>query len=429
MAYINSSIGSNDGSDSSLSSAALSVTAGNTIIVIMHRWGGSGLPNGVTDTAGNIYAKCGSDMSSGSDLVAYYIAHNITGHSANVVQATWDASVTYRRVIQLQYSGLHATAAHDTGYDPSPVTDNTSPLTTTSATTAVNNETIVGCFVDQDDINATFSSSSPSVYRISAGNDSGIADNVIATAGSGSVSIAVDQSHSYVCYAKAFKPAAGAELSASISCSASLSMNLSTGITLSGSASCAASCSADITTEIMFSAAGTCSASAYADLSTSILLNATAICQAFSTPSLETSITMASLMSCSSAVSATITTDSSMAALLGCSASVNALFSTSIIFFSQAACSATLTVDLSVGITLDALVSGGCSTVANLTTSIIMSTLCACTSALSAYLYTGQVVTIGEKRSFELDTGWRIHGLDTYRRVHSVDTERRTLHG
>lgn len=211
IAFVNSSIGTNDDSGTSLATAALSVTAGNSVIVIVHRWGGSGTPNGVTDTAGNTYAKCGSDMAGdSSDLVAFYIAHNITGHASNVVTAAWSANAGYRRVIQLQYSGMHLTAAHDTGYAPAVATDSTSPLTTTSANTAENNELVIGCFVDQSDINSTFSSSSPSVYRTIAGGDCGIADNAIASAGAASVSLASNQSHTYYCYAKAFKQVAAA---------------------------------------------------------------------------------------------------------------------------------------------------------------------------------------------------------------------------
>jgi hypothetical protein len=223
IAFISSSVGSNDASGNSLASAALSVTTGNSIIVIVHRWGGTGTPNGVTDTAGNTYAKCGSDMSSGSDLVAYYIAHNVTGHANNVVTASWSANATYRRVIQLQYSGMHLTAAHDTGYNPAVASDTTSPLTTTSANTAENNEMVIGCFVDQDDVDTTFSNSSPSVYRTSAGNDCGIADNAIASAGAGTVSVATNQSHTYACYAKAFKQAGGSTYNDSIAESNSIS--------------------------------------------------------------------------------------------------------------------------------------------------------------------------------------------------------------
>lgn len=208
--FVNSSVGTRDDTGTSLDTGALSVTAGNTIIAIVHRWSGSGTPNGVTDTAGNTYVKCGSDMVNGDDCVSFYVAYNITGHASNVVLASWSSSVGYRRVLQLQYSGMHLTSAHDTGYAPGITSDSTSPLTTESANTAENNELVIGCFVDQSDINSTFSSSSPSNYRTSAGGDCGIADNAIASAGAGTVSLGTDQSHTYYCYAKAFKQATAA---------------------------------------------------------------------------------------------------------------------------------------------------------------------------------------------------------------------------
>ena len=149
-------------------------------------------------------------------IIDIWIAHNITGHATNAVKATFSgAADAASRIIALEFSGMHLTAAHDTGYAPAYNLDDTSPHTTTAANTAEDGEMVVGFFWDVYDPTASvgaYSSSSPSVVRINAviGGSIASATNLVGAAGSYSVAVSATNTEHHWCYAKAFKQAAAA---------------------------------------------------------------------------------------------------------------------------------------------------------------------------------------------------------------------------
>lgn len=116
-AFVNVSTGAADGSGNSVATGALNVTAGN-LIAIFVKWEHSNATlDSVTDTAGNTYTVvAGTKVAhSNGDLktqIAY--AENISGEANNVATAHFsNAAVTYKRVAQVQYSGIATSSPLD----------------------------------------------------------------------------------------------------------------------------------------------------------------------------------------------------------------------------------------------------------------------------------------------------------------------------
>lgn len=219
IAYTTGAVGSSDSSGSTIATASFTATAGRNLVVgIVTLNSGSvyRTVSSIADTAGNDakYFRCGTaqqiNLGDGYYMVMdIWHAMNITGHASNVVTATLSgAADTARRIIVLEFSGMHSTNAHDTGYAPSANLDSTSPHTTTAANTAEDNEIVVGFFQDVAGEVGAYSSSSPSVLRQSVSTDFAAATNDAATAGSFNVSVAATNTEDHYCYAKAFKQAA-----------------------------------------------------------------------------------------------------------------------------------------------------------------------------------------------------------------------------
>jgi len=92
-------------------SPSQNITAGNTLVVCV---GGNAVSaqsvTGITDTAGNTYTKVAHAFNTGDQYrQEYWYAKNIIGHATNIVTATWSASIEYRGIVVMQYSGLDTT--------------------------------------------------------------------------------------------------------------------------------------------------------------------------------------------------------------------------------------------------------------------------------------------------------------------------------
>jgi hypothetical protein len=208
IAYVNSgNATASGGGVATLAASAFSATTGNAIVVGAACWNSGGAQNisGVADTAGNSYARCGSIYSEGANSrMEIWVAYNVTGNAANVVTATWAAAVGDRRIVALQYSGMLASGSPcDADFDPAGVYDSASPYTSTADTTAVNGEMVVGMFYS--DAALTYTNGTATTKRVS-GDDYAGADNLVASAGSASVSLASAAGQPTTIIARAFKP-------------------------------------------------------------------------------------------------------------------------------------------------------------------------------------------------------------------------------
>src|SRR5262245_8050890 len=99
-----------------LTTAAASLTAGNTLIVSIGAQdvaANSSLVTGVTDTAGNTYTKVDNAYTADWNNEIWY-AKNVTGHASNQVTITFAGNVQYRGASATKYFSLHATAPLDT---------------------------------------------------------------------------------------------------------------------------------------------------------------------------------------------------------------------------------------------------------------------------------------------------------------------------
>lgn len=206
------------GSSSSIQTdPSVSVTSGNAIVVCVQTADTAAYRtvSGITDTAGNTYSLCGSRWQYRYAGAYYFnfeiwVALNITGHASNQITASYATANLGASILAGSWSGMATSGAYDTGYDPAGNVDATSVYTTTSDSTAEDNELVIGFFISSLATSQTKSSSSPSVLRyVSPNQGAGIADNVAATAGAFTVSVASTVNEDHFCFAKAFKQAAG----------------------------------------------------------------------------------------------------------------------------------------------------------------------------------------------------------------------------
>jgi len=150
IAFVNSDRGENygGGEDTFVSSSGFANTAGNAIVVGIRFQDNDTTKSvtGVTDTAGNTYARLGSAFrAASSEELDIWMALNIASHANNVVTATFSNGVAYRTVLPHQFSGFATTG---TLYDTRITVEGTSGTLTTAAglSTADNNELIFAIF-------------------------------------------------------------------------------------------------------------------------------------------------------------------------------------------------------------------------------------------------------------------------------------------
>jgi hypothetical protein len=201
--YINSSSAYTGGATgTSLATAALSVSAGNTLIVCTHYYGSNAGAPTISDTAGHVYSICGVIQNTNSHYCSYHICSNIKTLASNVVTATWGSAVAYRSVFQLQYSGLFI---HDAAYNPAPTyrVESSGIINSPSATTSYNSSIVIGNYFDGS--SATYTAAEGNALLVGIAGGSGASDKDIPIAGSGSyTSITNSGAASYAAFSKAF---------------------------------------------------------------------------------------------------------------------------------------------------------------------------------------------------------------------------------
>lgn len=132
--------GGNDASGTSIATAAMSVTIGNWIVVIVRGYEGGNNQDITTlvDTAGNTYTFR-AEYRGADPYMWSYTAPVTTAHATNVVTATFDITISFRWIVAIEYSGI-------TSFDLAGVNNAAlggSDLVSTAITTAQDEEVLV----------------------------------------------------------------------------------------------------------------------------------------------------------------------------------------------------------------------------------------------------------------------------------------------
>ena len=193
-------------------SGAFSATSGNAILVFTSNYT-SGRPavSGVTDTAGNSYAYCGSGGGDAYHIIEVWLALNVTGHASNVVTVTFVSEAEFALMSCAQYSGITTSGALD-DISGVTITPNVTTVHTTSAVTASTASTAqVGFFVPWDKFSIT-GAAAPYTYR-GLYADAAVVDRIVSATGDYSISATTDYGTeaNQACIAVALKGASGGE--------------------------------------------------------------------------------------------------------------------------------------------------------------------------------------------------------------------------
>lgn len=138
--------------------AALSVTAGNFIVVVIGAWDGTlnaAIVTGIADTAGNSYTKAiGVYRTTGtSERVEIWYAENISGHAANIVTATFTGDVDEKYISAAEFSGVATSSSLDDTASTANV--NTTNHTSGNATASAAGTLIIGGITNVNTKNIT----------------------------------------------------------------------------------------------------------------------------------------------------------------------------------------------------------------------------------------------------------------------------------
>lgn len=117
-ALVNSSGTTNSSSSTSIATTtSLSVTTGNALVVVVKWEAGTGTTvTSVTDTAGNTYTVDQQRVyggGGGEPCVAMAYCVNCTGHASNLITVNFSASVPWRSVLAMQWSGVATSSPTD----------------------------------------------------------------------------------------------------------------------------------------------------------------------------------------------------------------------------------------------------------------------------------------------------------------------------
>jgi hypothetical protein len=205
IAYVNGNNASASGT--TIVFPATGATSGNCIVVAVaanDATAANRTVSSISDTAGNSYAILGSSYTNGNNRLEIWAAFNITGNASNIVTVTFGGTPTDAFGCFAQLSGVATSSAHDTGYAPAGNSDASTPYTTTDATTASDNEWVIGCFFSTGEDN-TFAGSSPTVLRQSSLNTQALTTRPTTTAGSYSTAVTFGVGTTMLCLARAIK--------------------------------------------------------------------------------------------------------------------------------------------------------------------------------------------------------------------------------
>ncbi len=204
IAFVNAT-GANDATSAlTIATPALSVTAGNTIIVSVSSYTATKRTvSSITDTAGNTYTRCGNqEAGDASHDQEVWVAANILGNASNVVTVTFSGSAAWRYVIAAQYSGLATLSPYDVGSALRITASGTTHTTNTAVTTVVN-ELCFGWFVTWDNFYA-YSATSPYTLRRTQG-DSCIVDSIVCNTATYSITANTASANRQACFMRTFR--------------------------------------------------------------------------------------------------------------------------------------------------------------------------------------------------------------------------------
>ena len=190
----------------SVACSAMATTSTNAIVVFTGN-GNTQTVTGVADTALNSYVKIAGVWSpSGDYRNEAWLAQNITGHGTNVITVTFSDTAADGICIAAEYSGVATSSAHDSDYAPSVVADDSSsPFTSGSDSTTVDNDVVVG-FIYNMTTTDTYSNGTTGTYRHDLVDVWVIVDKTAASAGAHTIDVAGTASVNHAIMAVALKP-------------------------------------------------------------------------------------------------------------------------------------------------------------------------------------------------------------------------------
>jgi hypothetical protein len=184
IAFVNAAQGNLPGSAGATSCAtsALSVTAGNTIIVGVSEYHANTTITDVTDSSGNDYIKCGNtEKGDTAHDAEIWIATNVNAGASTVITATFSDNTEYVNVLAAQYSGILSSSPCDASAAGVVGSSGTSHISGTTATTSVANEVVIGLWMDWSD-GGTLSNGTATNMRITA-SGAALTDKIVSSTG------------------------------------------------------------------------------------------------------------------------------------------------------------------------------------------------------------------------------------------------------
>lgn len=134
MSYVSNSTGSNAANNTTCATAALSVTAGRTLVVVFTSQDEfSGQTHTVTDTAGNTYGSAVVSAGASGEIARLWVVHNCLGNANNVVTVTANVNQRFKFATQVQLdTGGTGTTDDSDSLSASGTADATTPSMTAS---------------------------------------------------------------------------------------------------------------------------------------------------------------------------------------------------------------------------------------------------------------------------------------------------------
>jgi hypothetical protein len=170
---------SNSASASSITTSAISHTAGNTLCVCVHQTDLIHLVTSVSNTAGDKFILVGDATRNGVNHLYMYIARNIIGNASDVITVTFSGTSTSNALFSNEYSGVAHTLPVD-GWQTTRTSSSNALGFTVSTSYAAN--AIVACFGNDGTVNTSITAAAGFTLENSDTNNfSGIIDKVSST--------------------------------------------------------------------------------------------------------------------------------------------------------------------------------------------------------------------------------------------------------
>lgn len=182
-----------------IASPTFALAAGRSIVVGIHAYlDGAQYVVSVTDTAGNTYVRCGNREVLGNGTDEVWLARGTKAHATNIITVTYDRVATYRGVLAAIYTD-------DLNYDTGAALVQTNDaLTHTTGTADINfaNELLVAWVTDIVSM-AAYGNGTGTV-RVTIDDALCLADRVVSTKGTYSVSVTTGNNTGQACTLRTF---------------------------------------------------------------------------------------------------------------------------------------------------------------------------------------------------------------------------------